>query len=186
MELTSAGAYVAAFGTAELGSDDVDGVAVGATKAYLLDDTAHQVIAYSVGGTGAGKTFTAPATFGAALLGAFPKGIALDGMGNVYVADASNGRIMKFNSAGVTQAAVTLVSAGVPTDMVVDASGYLYAADNHNHEVQMFDSSGAAVTQFGSANLAGTQGIALDAAGNLYVADNSSSVNRVAWLSKKN
>lgn len=39
VELTSAGGYVTVFGTAELGTDYTDGVAVGSTKAYLLDYT---------------------------------------------------------------------------------------------------------------------------------------------------
>lgn len=171
VELTSAGAYVTGFGTTELGSDDVDGAAVGATKAYLLDDTAPKVLVYTISGTGAAKTFSASATFGGASLAVGPKAIALDGAGNVYVADTANNRIVEFTSAGVTQAAVTLVSAGTPTGVAVDGSGYIYAADSHNHEVQMFNGSGAAVTQFGAADLSSTAGIALDGAGNLYVSD---------------
>ncbi len=182
VELTSAGAYVTVFGTAELGTDDLDGVAVGSTRAYLLDDTVPQVVGYTIGGTGAAKTFTSPVSFGSTALGTIPKGIALDGAGNVYVADSANDRVVKFNSAGVTQAAVTLVSSGVPTGMAVDGAGYLYAADNHNHEVQMFDSSGAAVTQFGAADLSGAQGIALDSSGNLYVSDAAN--NRVVKFNK--
>ncbi|MCI4433590.1 MAG: SBBP repeat-containing protein, partial [Nitrosopumilus sp.] len=32
-----------------------------------------------------------------------PEGIALDSLGNIYVADTSNNRVQKFNSAGVFQ-----------------------------------------------------------------------------------
>lgn len=171
VELTSAAGYVTVFGPTEVGSDDLDGVAVGSAKAYLLDDTVPQVIAYTIGGSGAGKTFTSPVSFGTTALGAVPKGIALDGAGNVYVADSANNRVVKFTSAGVTQAFVTLGGGGVPTGVAVDGANYLYAADSHNHEVQMFDSTGAAVTQFGAADLSGAQGIALDSSGNLYVSD---------------
>ncbi len=171
VELTSTGGYVTVFGTTELGSDDLDGVAVGNTEAYLLDDTVPQVVAYTIGGSGASKTFTSPVSFGTASLGAFPRGIGLDGSSNVYVADYSNDRIVKFNSAGVSQTVVTLVSSGVPTGAAVDGAGYLYVSDNHNHEVQMFDSMGGTVTQFGAADLAAADGIAIDSSGNLYVSD---------------
>jgi tripartite motif-containing protein 71 len=181
VELSSAGTYVTTFGTTELGSDDTDAVVVGANRAYLLDDSAPKVLAYTISGTGAAKTFSASATFGGAVLGTIPKGIALDGTGNVYVADSANGRIVEFNSAGVTQAAVTLVSSGVPAGIAVDGAGYLYATDSHNNEVQMFNASGAAVTQFGSAVLSSASGIdmgiALDASGNLFVS--SSAANQV-------
>ena len=182
IELDSTGGYVTTFAQTELGTDDTDSVAVNSSTAYVLDDSTPSVLAYTLSGTGASKTFAASATFGTDTLGSVPLGLALDGSGNIYVADHANDRVVKFNSAGVSQLSVTLVSSGAPTDVAVDSHGYIYASDGANNEVQMFKSTGEAVTQFGSADLSSAHGIALDGSGNLYVTDFSA--NQVVVFKK--
>ena len=85
-----------------------------------------------------------------------PTGLALDGNGNLYIADSGNNRIKKIFAAasGTIQAGTIVVVAGNgnagytlgtgggiattaelngPTGVAVDASGNIYIADNQNH-----------------------------------------------------
>ena len=80
--------------------------------------------------------------------------VALDAAGNVYVVDANNGRIQKFDSSG------TYVSKwgsfgndanqfSTPHGLGLDASGNIYVADTNNHRIQKFDDSGTFVSAWG-------------------------------------
>lgn len=127
----------------------------------------------------------------------WPAGSAIDGGGNVYVADTFNHTIRKIAIGG---AVTTLAgSAGVagtnngsggsalfnaPQGLVVDGSGNVYVADTGNHAIRRVTSGGAVTTFAGQLGLAGLtngtgsgalfngpQAVALDGSGNLYVAD---------------
>ncbi len=90
-----------------------------------------------------------------------PQGVALDGSGNLYIADAWNHRIRKVDSAGI----VTTIAGGgtpgggrgrfgrdsglavrarlkYPQGMALDAAGNLYFADIGNHRIRKVDASG--------------------------------------------
>ena len=58
-----------------------------------------------------------------------PTGVAVDGSGNVYIADTGNNAIKEWNAS--TQAVTTLVSSGLnnPYGVAVDGSGNVYIAD---------------------------------------------------------
>ncbi len=110
-----------------------------------------------------------------------PTGIAQDGAGHLYVADAYNHRVQKFTSGGVF--AMTWGSQGTgdgqfnePDGVAVDAAGNVYVADSMNHRVQKFTSAGTFITKWGSEGSGDGQfnnpvGVALDPAGNVYVAE---------------
>lgn len=80
--------------------------------------------------------------------------VAVDTSGNVYVADYSNHRIQKFDSAGAYL--IQWGSNGTaesqldnPYGLTVDRSGNVYVADSDNDRIQVFDSSGAFLRMWG-------------------------------------
>jgi len=116
-----------------------------------------------------------------------PKGVFLDKMGNLYVADAANHRIQKWTS-GATSGVTVAGGNGKgnapnqlnnPSSVFVDADANVYIADMNNHRIQKW-SPGASigVTVAGGngdgdvANqLSYPSGIYIDRSDNIYIAD---------------
>jgi phospholipase C/sugar lactone lactonase YvrE len=103
-------------------------------------------------------------------------GSAVDGAGNVYVADSANNQIIEL--AAGTFAQTTMVSSGLlnPTAVALDGAGNLYISDSgHNQVVIVPDENGTLnssdMSPVSIAGLGSPSGIAVDASGNLYVAD---------------
>jgi sugar lactone lactonase YvrE len=128
-----------------------------------------------------------------------PTGVAVDGLGNTYIADAGNNRIRRVDASGTI---TTLAGTGVygysgdsgpatgarlarPESVAVDGLGNTYIADRDNSRVRRVDASGTISTVVGngpggfggdggvatSARLALPHGVAVDGMGNVYVAD---------------
>ncbi|MFI5180843.1 MAG: hypothetical protein ACHQPI_05595 [Thermoanaerobaculia bacterium] len=126
-----------------------------------------------------------------------PGGVAVDGSGNVYIADSGNHTIRKVTPAGdVSTLAGLAGSCGSedgtrstarfndPGGLAVDGSGNVYVADYSNHTIRKVTSAGEVSTlaglagSYGSADGTGSaarfygpSGVAADQAGNVYVAD---------------
>lgn len=97
-----------------------------------------------------------------------PTGVAVDGAGNVYVADTTNNTIRRISAAGVvtTLAGVAGISGssdGVganalfnqPSGLALDSSGNLYVADTANSSLRRITPAGVVTTLAGLATVAG-------------------------------
>jgi sugar lactone lactonase YvrE len=119
-----------------------------------------------------------------------PSGLAIDGAGNLYVADSGNSSVRRVTSQGSVQTLVgstaiagdadgvgAQASFEAPTGIVVDAAGNTWIADSGNRTVRRITPQGETTTLQTAAGtgpvfLGGqAAGLTVDAAGNLYVAD---------------
>lgn len=110
-----------------------------------------------------------------------PCGVAVDGAGNVLVADTNNNRIQKFTPTGTFLSKWGGYGTAngkfySPWDLAVDGAGNVYIVDSSNNRVQKFTSAGTFVTAWGTSGTGNSQfdaprGIAVDTQGNVYVTD---------------
>jgi peptidoglycan/xylan/chitin deacetylase (PgdA/CDA1 family)/streptogramin lyase len=110
-----------------------------------------------------------------------PAGVAADAAGNVYVADAGNGRVDKFSPGGTFRGSWGSPGSGPgqlsqPAGVAVDAQGDVYVADSGNHRIVEFAPNGQLLRSWGSLGLAPGQfnfptALAIEPGGDLYVAD---------------
>ena len=82
-----------------------------------------------------------------------PAGIAVDGTGNVLVADTNNGRIEKFSARGTFLGILGTKGTGQgqlrsPNGIAVDRMGNIYVADALNHRVQKLASDGTFIAEW--------------------------------------
>ncbi len=136
----------------------------------------------------------------------WPKDVALDRSGNLYIADTGNNRIRMVTPAGIITTIAgsgpagyaggfsgdggPAISAGLflPSGLAVDGSGNVYIADTNNFRVRQISPSGIITSIAGNglkgssgdggpaikAQLTGPLGLKLDSSGNLFIADGAS------------
>jgi sugar lactone lactonase YvrE len=102
-----------------------------------------------------------------------PNGVAVDGSGNVFVADSSKTAVNEIVAAG-GYTTVTALGSGFsqPAGVAMDGSGNLFVADSGNGAVKEIAAVGGytTVTTLGS-GFSQPAGVALDGGGNVFVAD---------------
>ena len=117
-----------------------------------------------------------------------PGGIAIDGAGNVFVADTGNDTVRKVTAAGEVGTFAGRPAAGfangaaagaafaLPEAVAAGADGALYIGDTGNNAIRKLAPSGVVTTLAAGFNAPG--GVAVDGAGNVYVADSGNHVIR--------
>lgn len=187
--------------------DGPNGVAVDSSGNLYIADTANERIRRVDAITGIITTVAGNGTYGfsgdggpatSAALG-YPTNVALDGGGNLYIADAYNHRIRRVAPDGIITTVAgdgtqgyngdggpaTSASLAYPYGVGVDSNGDLYVADTANHRIRRVDAGGIITTVVGNgiygfsgdgglsiaASLAFPYGVASDASGNLHIAD---------------
>ena len=169
---------------------------------YVADRLNHTIRKVTLDGVvttfagSAGSPGTTDGTGSAARLNA-PNGVAVDGAGNIYVADRGNHAIRKITadgavttlaglagSSGTTNGSGSAARFNTPTGVAVDGLGNVYVADFGNHAIRKITSDGVVTTLAGTAGTSGSKdgtgsaalffnpyGVAVDSAGNVFVAD---------------
>jgi sugar lactone lactonase YvrE len=169
------------------------------------DDTIRKITPAGLVTTFAGTSLVAGHSDGQGAAAKFngPNGIAVDGQGNVYVADTNNYTIRKITPAGLVTTFAGTAGAGgnadgtgpaakfsLPIGLTIDGSGNLYVVDQLNNSIRKIVISTQAVTTLAGGNLGSTDGtgpaarfkspagITIDGSGNLYVSDQGNNTIR--------
>ena len=116
----------------------------------------------------------------------YPTGVAMDGSGNIFVADTSNNEIKEITFASGYTAVNTLApsynggtastSFDNPYGVAVDGAGNVFVADtNHAAVKEITAASGyTTVNELDHGTFSWPSGLAVDASGNVYVSDSGS------------
>jgi DNA-binding beta-propeller fold protein YncE len=101
----------------------------------------------------------------------FPTSVAVDGLGNVYYADANHNAIREWIAP--TNTVSTLVSTGLntPNGLAVDSSGDVYIADTVNKAIKEWNAQSHVLTPLVVTGLTSPQGVTVDDTGNVYFSD---------------
>ena len=172
---------------------------------YVVDRMNHRIRKVDLNGTITTVAGTGEAGFAGDGLAAtserlnLPRGVFVDSAGNVFVADTSNHRVRKIDTAGIV---TTIAGNGVadfsgdggpasaaslhyPTGIFVHSDGTIYIADSFNDRIRKIDPTGTITTIAGTedtgydgdggpatlAVLNYPTGVLMDGSGNIFIAD---------------
>ena len=124
----------------------------------------------------AGVQTTVPASANGQIYPLGPTGVAVDGAGNVFIADPNNSRVVKVPWTGTSYGAQTTVGIGLsaPTGVAVDGSGRCLHRGWRTMTEVVEVPPGCAFTFCETtvvSGLSSTQGVAVDGTGDVFIAD---------------
>jgi sugar lactone lactonase YvrE len=192
--------------------DTVYGVAIDSRgNTYLADSRNHRVrkiyngVITTVAGNGQ-EGFSGDGGAATSAQLAFPRDVAVDAQGNLYIADTGNSRIRKVTSSGVISTIAGDGTAGFagdggpaagaqlsyPAGLTVDTAGNIYIADSWNYRIRKIATNGNIQTIVGNgsygpfgdggpavdASLGLVESLAVNAAGDLFLSDSYNHVVR--------
>ncbi len=209
-KITAAGIVTTFAGSGALGSTNGTGVAASffnpsaiavdaSGNIYVAEPSSNLIRKITPAGVvttfaGSGATGSTNATGTAASFN-IPSGLAIDGSGNIYVADAGNNKIRKITTAGVvttfagsgsqgsTDATGIAASFNIPRGVAFDAVGNMYVAEQGNNKIRKITAAGLVTTFAGNGSQGSTDatgiaasfylpfGVVVDALGNIFIAD---------------
>jgi tripartite motif-containing protein 71 len=175
------------------GLSEAGSVAVGSSSGdlYVADTNHNRILVYSPAGGTLLARFGAGGSNGASGSGPgefdHPEAVAVDGAGDIYVADTGNNRIVELSPSGSALAQWGSRGTGdgrfhSPSGIALDAAGNVYVVDSENDRIEVFDSGGHFLEKWGERGIGPGEfsfptAIAVDCAGDVYVADTNN--NRV-------
>ena len=182
-KFSSSGDYLTQWGTTGSGDGELTDpfdVAVHGATAFVTDHACSRIEAFTTTGT-----FVAQWGLTLCQSGAgpgqfrFPEGIAADASGSVYVTDTGNGRIQKFDGAGVYLTewpAPDSARFNNPMNVATSEAGQVLVADTGNHRVLVFNADGTKAGVLGGYGSGDGQfvfpsGLAVGPNGDVYVTD---------------
>jgi sugar lactone lactonase YvrE len=167
---------------------------------YVIDMNAHRLVKYDSSGAflgWLGKINTSPTGGAAGCNGAavgtftpgwckggtawvgfgdgmmyYPRGVALDSSGNIFVLDSSNQRVSKYNSLGAFQGWIGKIGTS-PTGGATGCNGAAVGTFTPG-----WCKGGGAATGNGDGMLSYPLGLTLDSSGNIYVADSNHRISK--------
>ncbi len=150
--------------------------------AELLGESGNLLVTTLIHGTGQGPAMA----FGPGVQTAvpasglfYPSGVAMDGAGDIFIADSDNSRVVEVPAGGGPQ---TTVGSGLlyPSGVAVDGAGDVFIADYDNRVVEVPAGGGSQTTvnvTVGGSGLSGPSAVAVDGVGDVFIADSNN--NRV-------
>jgi hypothetical protein len=158
-------------GLTSLGNEPVSAAGVATFTTSTLGLGSHNIVAQYSGTTDfAASTSGVTPTSGQSVLAISnlgdPRGLAVDGMGDLFVADDKNNQVIEVPRTG----SPSIVASGLssPSGVAIDGMNDVFIANSGGNQVLELTSS---VSSIFDGNLTNPKGVAVDAMGNVFIAD---------------